>query len=196
MGRSLFKLIFFIELVVISLIRSLSSTRYRQIKTREDHTTRLDFSLLVLNALGMFLPLIYIFTDWLDFANYTLPNWLGWTGAFLFAGVAILLLFTHRALGPSWTPTLSLRENHQLVTRGIYKYIRHPGYAAHMIWAVAQPLMLQNWIAGFSFLVVALPQYLLRVEAEEQMMLDSFGDDYQDYMENTGRIFPRKFPGE
>lgn len=196
MGQSLFKLVYFIELVLISIIRSLSTTKYRQLETREDRTTRLDLSLLALSGLGMILPLFYIFTNWLEFANYTLPDWTGWLGALLFAGAAYLLWTTHRDLGPSWTPTLGLREGHQLVTRGVFKYIRHPMYLAHMIWAVAQPLMLHNWIAGFSFLVVALPQYLLRVDAEEEMLLDSFGEEYRDYMEQTGRIFPKKFTGD
>jgi len=196
MNWSLFNLIYLIELVAITIVRSLSTTKYRQLKTEEDRTTRLDVSLLVFSGVGMILPLFYIFTDWLDFANYSLPAWVGWLGAVLFAGAIALLGITHRALGPSWTPTLGLRKDHQLVTGGIFKYIRHPMYAAHLLWAVAQPMLLHNWIAGFSFLVVALPQYLLRVEAEEEMMLDSFGEEYADYMEDTGRIFPRKFTGE
>lgn len=196
MDWSLFNLIYLIELVAITIVRSLSTTKYRQLKTEEDRTTRLDVSLLVFSGVGMILPLFYIFTDWLAFANYSLPAWVGWLGAVLFAGAIALLGITHRALGPSWTPTLGLRKDHQLVTSGIFKYIRHPMYAAHLLWAVAQPMLLHNWIAGFSFLVVALPQYLLRVEAEEEMMLDSFGEEYADYMEDTGRIFPRKFTGE
>lgn len=196
MGQSVFKLVYFIELVIISIIRSLSTTKYRQLETGEDRTTRLDLSFLFLSGLGMILPLFYIFTNWLDFANYTLPNWVGWLGAALFAGAAALLWITHQALGPSWTPTLGLRRDHQLVTQSVFKYIRHPMYAAHLVWAIAQPLLLHNWIAGFSFLVVALPQYLLRVGAEEEMLLDSFGEEYADYMEQTGRIFPRKFTGE
>jgi protein-S-isoprenylcysteine O-methyltransferase Ste14 len=196
MDGSLFNLIYLIELVAITIVRSLSTTKYRQLKTEEDRTTRLDVSLLVFSGVGMILPLFYIFTDWLDFANYSLPAWVGWLGTALFAGAIALLGITHQALGPSWTPTLGLRKDHQLVTGGVFKYIRHPMYAAHLLWAVAQPMLLHNWIAGFSFLVVALPQYLLRVEAEEEMMLDSFGEEYADYMEDTGRIFPRKFSGE
>jgi protein-S-isoprenylcysteine O-methyltransferase Ste14 len=56
---------------------------------------------------------------------------------------------------------------------------------------IAQPLLLQNWIAGFLNFLVFIPFYLLRVKAEEQMMLDSFGAQYQDYMKNTGRVLPK-----
>lgn len=64
-------------------------------------------------------------------------------------------------------------------------------YAAHLLWGIAQALMLHNWIAGFSLLIVVIPQYLLRFRAEEQMMLEKFGDQYHHYMRKTGRIIPK-----
>ena len=64
-------------------------------------------------------------------------------------------------------------------------------YAAHLLWALAQPLILTNWIVGFSFLITQILQYILRIKAEEQMMLDQFGDQYQQYMKTTGRFLPR-----
>ena len=68
-------------------------------------------------------------------------------------------------------------------------------YTAHFLWSMAQVLLLQNWIAGWSFLVTLLPLYLARVKAEEQMMLDEFGDQYRSYMKKTGRLLPaRKIP--
>jgi protein-S-isoprenylcysteine O-methyltransferase Ste14 len=191
MSGSIFKTLYFLELILISSVRTLSTSKYRRLKTEEDHSTSLDKTLLGLSALGMLVPLIYIFSPWLDFADYHLPDILGWIGAILFALAACLLWITHLSLGRNWTPTLGFRQEHNLVTNGIYKYIRHPMYAAHLLWAVAQPLMLQNWIAGFSFLVVAVPQYFLRVGAEEEMMIKKFGDEYSEYMKTTGRLLPK-----
>jgi protein-S-isoprenylcysteine O-methyltransferase Ste14 len=51
--------------------------------------------------------------------------------------------------------------------------------------------MLPNWVAGPSTLVPFAFMYFLRTPLEEQMMLRHFGQDYSDYMERTGRIFPR-----
>jgi len=64
-------------------------------------------------------------------------------------------------------------------------------YAAHLLWGIAQALLLQNWIAGLSMLVFFLPVYLYRVPHEEQMMLEHFGEEYRSYMNRTGRIIPR-----
>jgi len=104
-----------------------------------------------------------------------------------------LLIFWrgHTDLGVNWSPTLAIHEQHILVTRGIYGVIRHPMYASQWIFALAQPLLLHNWIAGFWNLLVFIPFYLLRVKAEEQLMLEQFGDQYRSYMQKVGAVFPR-----
>ncbi len=191
MFNSIFKIVYFVEFLVILVVRKAYTTPYRTLKTVIDRKTLLDMILLGLSGVGMVIPLVYVFSSALDFANYELPNWVGWVGAVLF-GVAIWLLWrSHADLGRNWTPTLGIRDEHTLVTEGVFRYIRHPMYAAHILWAIAQVLMLHNWIAGYSFLVVVIPQYLLRVGNEEQMMIDQFGEAYRAYMQNTGRIIPR-----
>ena len=191
MAQSIFKLIYFIEMIIISVVRGLGTTKYRKLTTVEDRTTMLDMIMLGFNGVAMILPLVYVFSNILSFADYYLPSWLSWIGVVLFAGAAVLLWKTHQDLGRNWTPTLGLREEHTLITKGVFKYIRHPMYAAHLLWAVAQPLILTNWIAGFSFLIAQIPQYLLRIGEEEGMMLDQFGEVYQEYMHRTGRFLPK-----
>jgi protein-S-isoprenylcysteine O-methyltransferase Ste14 len=63
-------------------------------------------------------------------------------------------------------------------------------YSAFWLWAIAQALLLPNWVAGFAGLVGFGTLYFGRVEREERMMLDNFGNNYRAYMERTGRIFP------
>ena len=78
-----------------------------------------------------------------------------------------------------------------LVTGGIYRYLRHPIYASLWLAAIAQVLMLPNWIAGWGGIMSALLVQWVRVPREEQMMLSAFGDQYRDYMQRTGRFFPK-----
>ena len=86
--------------------------------------------------------------------------------------------------------TLELRDQHALVTHGLYAHVRHPMYSAFWLWAVAQALLLPNWIAGFSGLVGFGVLYFGRVVREERMMLDAFGDEYRAYAARTRRIIP------
>ena len=78
-----------------------------------------------------------------------------------------------------------------LVTGGVCRRVRHPMYAAHVLWGVAQILLLPNLLAGPPALVLMLLLLVVRIPREEQAMLAQFGDAYRDYMAHTGRLFPR-----
>jgi protein-S-isoprenylcysteine O-methyltransferase Ste14 len=192
MSSSFFQGVYFGLVVVASGIRVIYTTRYRKASVAEEHKTVLDALLMGLPALGMFiLPLIYVQTPWLDFADYYLPSWAGWIGVAIFALSIWLLWRSHADLARNWSPRLEILDSHSLVTDGVFRHIRHPMYAAHLLWGVAQVFLLQNWIAGFSMLVTFLPGYFYRTRVEERMMIEHFGDEYRSYMEHTGRVFPR-----
>jgi protein-S-isoprenylcysteine O-methyltransferase Ste14 len=176
---------------VISIDRTAHTRKYRQLNIAVDRKTLPDIILLVLAGLGLLVPLVCVFSSLLDFASYSLPTWTGWLGAAIFAAAIWLLWRSHVDLGRNWTPTLGIRDDHQLVTNGVFEQIRHPMYAAHILWGVAAVLMLHNWIAGSAILVVSVAHYFSRANAEEQMMLEHFGERYESYMRRTGRIIPR-----
>ena len=149
-------------------------------------------TLLGLLTVGMLIiPLIYSVTDWLDFLDYHLPVWAGWLGVFLLVCALLLFARAHMDLKSNWSPSLEILADHSLVSNGIYRYIRHPMYASQWVWTIAQILLLQNWLAGPVGLLVFIPFYMLRVRAEEKMMLAASGDEYQEYMKKTGRIMPK-----
>jgi len=183
---------YFLALIVEIIIRAPIDRKRRQGRISERRVTTQEQLLLGLLTLGGFVvPLIYTFTNWLDFANYTLPGWAGWIGVLLAAGALFVFWRAHTDLGLNWSPSLEIREKHELITRGIYGVIRHPMYASQWLLSLATPLLLQNWIAGFLNFLVFIPFYLLRVKAEEQMMLDSFGAPYQEYLQKTGGVLPK-----
>lgn len=188
----IFTAVYFLALIVEIIIRVPLNRKRKQEKMSEQRITTQEQILLGLLTLGGFVvPLIYAATNWLDFANYTLPVWAGWLGVLLTAGALFVFWRAHADLGLNWSPSLEIREKHELIKRGIYGVIRHPMYASQWLLVIAQPLLLQNWIAGFLNFLVFIPFYMLRVKAEEQMMLDSFGAQYQDYMKNTGGVLPK-----
>jgi len=164
------------------------SRRERIVWTARGH---LEAALLLISLAGLgLIPLAYVAAEILRFAAYEFHPSFAWLGL-LFA-IAALGVFhlTHRALGRNWSISLDVRENHKLVTEGIYRRVRHPMYSAFWMWAIAQALLLPNWIAGFAGLVGFGTLYFGRVAREEQMMLETFGDSYRAYMARTGRVFP------
>src|SRR5690606_36343561 len=97
----------------------------------------------------MVLPLLHLATGVFAFAAYALPDWAVWLGALAQIPFLWLCWRSHTDLGRNWSPGLEVRSDHELVTNGIYARIRHPMYAAIWISALVQPLLIQNWIAGF-----------------------------------------------
>lgn len=138
------------------------------------------------------LPFIYIFSTLFSFFDYYLPKWLGFPSASLYCFGVWLFLRAYTDLGPYWSPGLEIKEGHQLVTTGVFKWVRHPMYAAFVAIAVAQVFMLQNWIVGPAFILLAIPFYLYRVQREERLLIKHFGDEYLKYMEQTNALFPKK----
>jgi protein-S-isoprenylcysteine O-methyltransferase Ste14 len=188
----IFTAIYFVAIIAEIVIRAPINQKRKGQKITESRYSSQEKMLLLLLFFGMFMvPILYAATDWLDFANYSLPIWARWLGVLLMVFAVFVFWRAHADLGLNWSPTLELRENHDLVTHGIYGVIRHAMYASQWLWVLAQPFLLPNWIAGFLDLLIFVPFYLLRVKAEEQMMLEQFGDQYRSYRQNVGAVFPK-----
>jgi len=191
MTPAISKVIFVGLVIVWYLIRYEYARRSRREKVVSTARGPLETALLLISLLGLGLvPLLYVATGIPRFAAYSFYPSLAWLGS-LFAIAALGMFYlTHRALGRNWSISLDVRENHELVTNGIYRRVRHPMYSAFWLWAVAQALLLPNWIAGFAGLAGFGILFFGRVAREERMMLETFGDSYRAYMARTGRIFP------
>jgi protein-S-isoprenylcysteine O-methyltransferase Ste14 len=150
-----------------------------------------ELALLLLASLGLFVvPLIYVITGWPAFADYQFRSAQGWAGVVVFIGALWLFRRSHKDLGRQWSIALEIRERHCVVSTGVYSRIRHPMYAAFWLQAIAQALLLPNWIAGSAGFVAVALLFFIRVGREERLMLEQFGDDYRSYMARTDRIVP------
>lgn len=189
---NIFEISYWSALVVEMVVRAPINKERQKEKMTEQRVSSQEKNLLILLLTGMFIvPLIYSASNWLDFANYSLPTWAGWLGVVLITLALIVFWRAHADLKTNWSPSLEIREKHELITHGIYGYIRHPMYASQWLWVIAQPLLLQNWLAGWLDLFVFILFYVLRVRAEEKLMIDTFGDQYRDYMKKVGGVFPK-----
>jgi protein-S-isoprenylcysteine O-methyltransferase Ste14 len=137
------------------------------------------------------IPIIFAATGFPAFADYAFQAWIGWIGLLIELLFLWLFYASHRQLGKNWSVTLEIRNEHKLVTDGLYRYVRHPMYVSFWLWAIAQFCLLPNWVAGAAGLVGVAILYFSRVRHEEQMMRDAFGASYDEYARRTGRIIPK-----
>src|SRR5271155_3443202 len=137
--------------------------------------------------------LLHFGTRALAFADYPFMPVLGYLGVAVAAASLWLFYRTHRDLGHNWSVSLDLRERHTLVTTGVYGLVRHPMYTGFWLMALAQVLLLPNWVAGPAGLVGFGILFFGRMRREEEMMIAAFGDEYRNYMRRTARVVPWLF---
>lgn len=174
-----------------SLLRLSPNRRARKTAVRYSGRDLREFALMAASLTGLgIVPCIYVATHILRFADYSFVPVASYLG--IAVDIAALWLFyrTHRDLGHNWSVSLDLRERHTLVTSGVYATVRHPMYAGFWLMAVAQALLLPNWIAGPAGLVGFGILFFGRVRREEEMMIAAFGDEYRSYMQRTARVVP------
>lgn len=153
---------------------------------------RLDRWLVVLVVMGqVIVPALYVLGPWLDFANFHVPQGAITAGVLLWLAGLWLFWRSHRDLGMNWSGTLDIRRSHELIIGGVYRAIRHPMYASFFLLALAQAVLLPNWIAGWSALLAVSILCIVRVPREEHMMREFFGGAYLQYSSRTGALVAR-----
>ncbi len=142
-------------------------------------------------ALAFLLLPLYFLTPWIDFASLPLPGWLRWGGGVITLLGILLFGWAHQALGQNWTAVLALAKEHELVQAGPYRYARHPMYSAFFVIGIGFAFLSANGLIALVYLGPLLVMYVARVSPEEKMMIERFGEPYRQYMQRTGRLWPR-----
>jgi len=124
-----------------------------------------------------------------DHSRFSIPNLIGLALIILGFAVAFIALITLRH---NYSSTLVIRENHQLITHGIYGYVRHPIYFGVLLVVFGIPVSVSS-LFGFLIMATTLPIFLIRIRIEEKMLLDEFGETYQKYNHTTCTLIPFLF---
>jgi protein-S-isoprenylcysteine O-methyltransferase Ste14 len=150
----------------------------------------LETLLVILAWVGFVVPLVWVLSPAFSFAEYPLRSGPLVAGLTCLAAGLWLFFRSHADLGTNWSVTLELRQEHRLISHGVYRAIRHPMYAALTLYSVGQALVVPNWVAGFSNVIALAALVALRLEAEEKMMAEQFDDEYAAYSARTKRFIP------
>ena len=100
--------------------------------------------------------------------------------------IALVAVFTLRRF---YSSSLMIREDHQLITHGIYRFTRHPIYFGVLIGIMGAPVYAPS-LYGFLVLSFLIPIFLIRIRMEEDMLTEEFGDAYRTYRETTRKLIP------
>ena len=140
--------------------------------------------LLAVLLLNIFYPR---FVAW---SKIDIPLYLRIIGLVIAVSCVPLIWWVFHSIGNFVSETILTKDNHQLVTSGPYRRVRHPLYASTLLLLFSISLAFGDWIV-FGYTVAGVIAFrLLVIPAEEERLLDSFGEDYESYQSRTGTLLP------
>ncbi|MBE7432436.1 MAG: isoprenylcysteine carboxylmethyltransferase family protein [Anaerolineales bacterium] len=123
------------------------------------------------------------------------PAWVRWAGLGLGIFAIWLNAWSHKTvsnkLGAEFDPAMRLLKVPALVTEGPYARMRHPIYLAFLLMQTAVLFLTSNWLIGFSGLAIIISVIAIRVPEEERLLIEQFGEQYQNYMKHSGSLLPK-----
>lgn len=191
------ELLFRILFVAIYAIFFGVRIRYRVESTRREperrqKTESMASKMLIIAILGYLASIVLYMLDvpWTSWSRLAMPPWLRWLGAIGASSSVLLVMWTHRALGRQYSAEFAIQKDHVLVTTGPYGRTRHPMYTALNMFSFSMAMTTSDLLVLLFAILVILPFPWIARE-EEQVLLETFGEKYREYMRRTGRFFPR-----
>jgi protein-S-isoprenylcysteine O-methyltransferase Ste14 len=141
-----------------------------------------------------FSPLVYLVNPkWMVWSKIGLPEEVRWMGVALGVLCVAGIYWLFSSIGSGITPTSATRREHKLVTSGPYRWVRHPLYTIGSALFIAFGLMADNWFIALLGILAFLGM-ARRTPKEEANLIAKFGDEYREYMKDTGRFLPKLRP--
>jgi protein-S-isoprenylcysteine O-methyltransferase Ste14 len=113
----------------------------------------------------------------------------GWIGAVLCGCGLALAIWARLILGRNWSGFVTLKEDHELVQRGPYRFVRHPIYTGLQSMVLGTAIAFGS-LGAFIAVPLVFLSFWIKLSQEERLMLKQFPDDYPDYQRRVKRIIP------
>ncbi len=177
--------------ILISALFRLRARRTAAVERRQESTgMQLARVLVTLPVLAAMVCTLAV-PRWMQWSLLELPSVLRWAGVGLGAALMPFTGWTLRSIGTNVTETVLTKRDHQLVTHGPYRYVRHPLYSGGIGLILALGLMASSGLF-LAFAVMAAGFIKMGVlPAEERNLLAAFGEEYERYRHNTGALLPK-----
>jgi protein-S-isoprenylcysteine O-methyltransferase Ste14 len=98
-------------------------------------------------------------------------------------------LWARAVLGRNWSGVVTLKEEHELIVRGPYRFVRHPIYTG-LLAMLTGTVIYQGHLGGIIGLVLVFVSLWIKLSEEEELMLKQFPDQYAAYRGRVKRIIP------
>ena len=128
---------------------------------------------------------------WYPSAAFQLPRSISSAIAFCFlTGGLIIRWLSIISLGKFFTVDVAIQEDHILVLRGLYRYVRHPSYTGLLIEFIGLAAYFGTWVSLIIIVIPITSAIVYRIRCEEIVLIEEFGKRYEDYMTHTKSLIP------
>tara|TARA_B100000378_G_scaffold235131_1_gene201517 strand:- start:158 stop:697 length:540 start_codon:yes stop_codon:yes gene_type:complete len=143
------------------------------------------FLVVVCSALSLLIPIIH----WAYFKHET-------NGEVVILGVVLNIFglsfryYSIKILGKFFKATVVLQKEHQLITEGPYKILRHPSYTGALLAFSSISLVLSSFLGFVCSFILMILAYVYRTNREEKALRAHFGEKYIEYSKKTNKLIP------
>jgi protein-S-isoprenylcysteine O-methyltransferase Ste14 len=102
---------------------------------------------------------------------------------------AVIACSARHTLGRNWSGTVQLKEDHELIERGLYRYVRHPIYTGFLMLFLGNAIMVGDW-RGLLAVAIVFVSFWRKLKLEELWLTQLFGARYTEYANRTKALIP------
>ena len=196
----LFAVLFILSVIAFWIVRGYYIRKTRDPNARRTRAERKEamkkegwtgIAIILLFPIEFVIVIIYLINPlWLSLTFLVVPEVLRWFGLFLTVLSIPIVAWVHQTLGRAYSYALETKSEQSLITSGPFSRMRHPLYSAHTLFNLGTIFLTLN-IPLCILAIIGIPLTYVRMRDEERMMVEQFGEEYEDYMGRTGRIFPK-----
>jgi len=104
----------------------------------------------------------------------------------------ITMLWARIVLGGNWSASVTFKENHELIERGPYAFVRHPIYSGLLLMGIGTAIM-SGRVGGFIVFIIFFLGLWLKSYQEERLLTKHFPDAYPNYKARVKALIPYVF---
>ena len=176
-----------IMLQVFVLITMPDAGRNRGTRRKDVPRRRLD--LAAIQVISLAVLIIPPYSDRRDVVVLSGIEIVRYLGLVMFALGMLTMQWAEASLGKQFSAEVTLQEGHQLITGGLYRYLRHPRYLGIIVFTAGISLVFRSWLGVILGAVLALI-LIWRIGVEEDLLHHEFGAAWEDYSHTSWRLIP------
>lgn len=179
----------FVVVYIAWFLSELLLDRVMRTHKPEGHSSTVK-PLLVIWIVGILSVAFAVFFAYTFYFPISSNEMVAYWGLFTIVIGIILRLMVVKSMGRLFSSDVNKRHNHELITDGFFKYLRHPAFSASLLSFVGFGISLNNYISFMIIFFSVIYVFTKRIEVEEELLVKQFGEEYAAYKKTTKGLIP------